>query len=360
MRDRAINLIAIGAGIVATGFGLAAAGLLPRLDVTRATNLRGGRYDLLEGAGDGGWRLYQMLGNVLDAEFVSRRVYLGTGIVVLALLAPLVARRRFAVPFFSLFTLTCLILILFKTVVHEPFYLLPRFQTLHSHSNYRILGIAIIGPAILAAATVDRLTRMQLRPRWLLIVPLPGICYWVARSYLSDHDLWLPRQVWVILLAMTALLGSLIVLRLIPDLFPTLSPRLKRLSRGGALAVPWIMVAVMLTDAIGIDMVNMIEGNRTSASYFNAMLKTRERYKQMIKVYTQCEDPGGAGEFLQGALTAQHPEPVRYFRLQPDRFAQRRQPRRIELPSSANFSCHPGIVGRNAGHVPRPLRYPGL
>ncbi len=62
------------------GFGLAAAGILPRLDVSRVTNLAGGRYDLIAGAT--AIRVPAAVSSSARCLIPSqnaRRIYLGTG-----------------------------------------------------------------------------------------------------------------------------------------------------------------------------------------------------------------------------------------------------------------------------------------
>ena len=35
------------------------------------------------------------------------------------------------------------------TPIHELFFLIPRFETLHTHSDYRIIGALLLGPPML-------------------------------------------------------------------------------------------------------------------------------------------------------------------------------------------------------------------
>lgn len=314
LKRRVLNLIGVGSGIALSGFSLAAAGMLPRLDVSRDSTLKGGRYSLVDGPGDRGWRLWQLLYNSLNSEFVARRVYVGTAIVTLAIIAPVLARRRYSVPFFFIFSVVCAILVLFPTVVHEPFYLLPRFKELHQHSSYRIFGLGIIGPAMLAAATVDRLSSIRTKPKlwWLIALPLPPLFYWEVREYLSEKRRWLPQQVWVALLFTLAMAGTIVVLRAIPDLFPRLDRRLKRLSGIGAAAIPWLFVLLVFADSTGRDITDAVRGS-SSSPYLQSVVNSREKSNRLIQIYTECRDIGGAGEFLRNQQSADSQMPFRYF-----------------------------------------------
>ena len=315
-RERAINLMGTGAGLVVAGFGLAAAGILPRVDVSRATNLAGGRYDLISGATGNGYLLRFFFRKVLDPAQDSRRIYFGTGLLVLAMLAPFLARRRFAVPYFFIFTLTCFALMLRTNFVHDAFYLLPRFESLHSHSGYRILGVAMIGPAMLAAASVDRLIRMKPHPAWLLAVFYPAFVYYVIREDLASRRIYLPREVWVALALMTMFVGAMIVLRLAEHFLPGSQPELRRMSSLGTAIIPFLIILLLVYDPIGHDFSGRF---RTSAveQQFGGADTVVDPKGARISVLTRCSDHGGAGEYIQAQLAAQNPEPVRYFGFNP-------------------------------------------
>lgn len=316
LKKRALNLAIIGSGIAIAGFSLAAAGFLPRLDVSSSTTLKGGHYEIFEGTRDRGWRLWQLLNNSLDSEFVSRRVYVGTAIVALGLLAPFLARQKFAVPYFFVFTTVCAVLILFPTIIHEPFYLLPRFKAMHSHSSYRIFAIGLIGPAMLSAATVDRLTRLKPKPIWLAVLPVPWVFYFIVRNYLADVRRGLPWQVWLTLIAVTMLAALLLIARMLPHWLPRLDQRTKRGTELFAAVIPWLLIALIFADSTGKDITDALRGG-SSSPYFDRTLKGRDRSEALIHLYTRCTDPGGAGEYLETELDTQAQLPFRYFGFDP-------------------------------------------
>jgi hypothetical protein len=316
LRRRILNLAGIGFGIAAGGFGLAAASLLPRLDISGSTTLKGGHYEIFEGTGDRGWRIWQLLFYTLNPEMQARRPYVGTAVLVLAILAPILARRQFGVPYFFGFSIVCGVLILFPTIVHEPFYLLPRFKAMHSHTTYRILAVGLIGPAMLAAATIDRLSRARVRAWWIAALSAPTIFYWVVRDYLADVRRWLPQHVWIVLGLTLVLITALIVLRLLTLSRSNANHRIILISRGAALAVPWLLTLVIFSDATGKYMVEAVRGHSTSPAFQNSLDK-RASADHLIDVYTRCSDPGGAGGFLREQLNLAPGAPFRYFGFDP-------------------------------------------
>jgi hypothetical protein len=316
-RSRFADLIAVGGGIALSGIGLAAAGLFPRLAMTGETNLDGGKYDV-PGASDArGANPVLLLEDLLSSEFQARRIYLGTAIVVLALLAPLLARRRFAVPYFTVLAIIGIVLILKPTPLHELFFLIPRFEDLHTHSSYRIMGAILIGPAMLAAASVDRLVRGAIHWSWLTFVAVPPLVFFLARRYLEDHRRWLPQQVWVVLLVTLGLVGVIILLRRLLAQHPKFAST--PLRSGGAragLILPWIIIGLLVFDPIGEDMLVAVRGTSTDV-YYNSLLAGRDESDKVTRVHTACEDPGGAGDFLAGQSEIPGAGPVRYFGFDP-------------------------------------------
>lgn len=318
IRDRVLNLVRAGAFVAVSGFGLAAAGLLPRIDVSRITNLSGGHYEDLVGAtAEPGWRMDQALNNLLNADFVSRRVYVGTAIVVLALIAPFLVRRKFAAPFFLAVAFFSFNLILLSSWFNEPFFLIPGFENLHTHSSYRILGAALIAPVMLAAATIDRLVRGNFGIRSLLVVPLPGIIYvLIVRPYLNDHQAWLPFQVWFVLLVTTALIGGIMAIRIASTMEIGRRFQLERANRWVLLAAPWVFVALLLSDSTGKDILDALRGTSNSSTY-RSYLRNQDVYEQRETAYTQCTDPDGAGGFLESVEAENGVNPVRYIGFNP-------------------------------------------
>lgn len=164
-RARVSGLLVHGVAVLAIGFGLAAAGILPRLDVIENSTLRGGDYRGVAAyvARSAGWSPDLAFSRLLSIEAGRQRYYAGGAVIALAVLAPLIARRRFSVPFFAIISLAAIVLTFNPTVLHRVLYLLPRFQLLHEHHSYRVLIVFYFGVALLAGVTVATLDRSRNR-----------------------------------------------------------------------------------------------------------------------------------------------------------------------------------------------------
>ncbi len=153
-RRRLALLVLHGAIVLAIGFGLAAAGLLPRLEYNAVSNVAGGVY---EGSGAGEGEIGGSSSeDVLGRLFRPSLYYPGTVTLVLALAAIVTSWRRSAVPFLlGLVGITTVLSIPVTTPLHQLFYLLPRFEDLHNHWPERVILVAYIAPALLAGFTVS-------------------------------------------------------------------------------------------------------------------------------------------------------------------------------------------------------------
>jgi hypothetical protein len=162
--------------MLAFGFGLAAAGVLPRLEYNALSNLAGGYPDAEAGAEAdaraeeaGGWSVSDW-GLLLEPGYYW---YAGMAILALALMGPLLARRRFAVPYFAALSLCALVLSgQGPTLLHSAFYLLPLFDQLHPHRPERVMLVFYLGVALLAGAALNVLRERVGRKPLLLVLPV--------------------------------------------------------------------------------------------------------------------------------------------------------------------------------------------
>ena len=140
------------AAIFVFGAALAAAGLLPRVEFNRLSNLAGGYMGV--DASVGGLRPEQWVFLAMPGMW-----YAGASVLVLAAAAPLLVRGRLggAVWYFGATSLLALILTdTFETPLAWLLYhVLPGFANLHPHAPERILTVAYLGPALLAGATIS-------------------------------------------------------------------------------------------------------------------------------------------------------------------------------------------------------------
>jgi hypothetical protein len=169
IRGRMVGLFLHGAAVLIFGFGLASAGLLPRLEYQALSSLANG-YGNIEGV-RAAWG-----GNTLDdwkRFLVPGLVYPSLGILALALAAPLVARGRHAVPFFVGLAL-CTLTLAGKdvTLLHSVLYhLLPSFDWIHPHGPERIKVILYLAFALLAGATLSSLGEQGRRAGAMVALP---------------------------------------------------------------------------------------------------------------------------------------------------------------------------------------------
>ena len=181
LRGRLSGAAAHGGAVLLFGFGLAAAGFLPRLEYNALSNLAGGYSNPKTGLG---WTIEDW-----DRLFLpSGQLYAGAAVLALALAAPLVARgsaTRFAVPYFaalSLFALT------FAgrgtTLLHSVLYLLPGLERMHPHAPPRVMLIFYLGTALLAGATLTYLGEMGRRSPALVSLPILAALFLLTRSTL--------------------------------------------------------------------------------------------------------------------------------------------------------------------------------
>ncbi|MCA1717341.1 MAG: hypothetical protein LC781_11095, partial [Actinobacteria bacterium] len=179
IHGRILGLFLHGAAVLIFGFGLAAAGLLPRLEYQTLSSLSSG-YANIEGvrAAWGGWKADD--GKRL---LVPGLVYPGLTTLALALVAPFIVRGRHAVPFFVgllLFTLT--LAGRDVTLLHSVLYhLLPGFESIHPHGPERIKVILYLAFALLAGATLSSLGERGRSAGALLALPVVASLFLVTR-----------------------------------------------------------------------------------------------------------------------------------------------------------------------------------
>ncbi len=275
-RDRFLMLVLHGAAVLLFGFGLAAASVLPQLEFNALSNLAGGYTG--EEAVIGGWELKRELAERLLGQ---TGWYAGGATVALAFVAPLVARRRFATPYFAVLVVGSLVVAGKQTtLLHAMMYrLLPRFEDLHRHWPDRVLLVFYLGAAMLAGSTVSSLGSSRRRPTFAVFAALLPA---VAMLLLQTHAVMVPSTtVYAVILA--GLLAA--AYAMLPG----------RLVGGSVLAALAVVVFVDLV-ATGHRIVARDQGH-----FFKLDLESHYA-------------AGGAASFLQ---SAQQPQPVRYFGYDP-------------------------------------------
>ena len=154
-RRRFVDAGTTGGVALLVGFGLSAATVLPKLDFSTRSNLEGGSYERVA-SGNVNWDgFWESLAQLFDPGLSKYQI--GGVTFALAVVAVLLAGRRYRVPYFLGLSIAFFALTLTPNPVHWAFYLLPRFQTLHEHGPDRVLVAFNIGPAMLAGAAVTAL-----------------------------------------------------------------------------------------------------------------------------------------------------------------------------------------------------------
>ncbi len=159
-----------GGAVLLFGFGLAAAGILPRLEYQALSNLADGYAGIGEDVTVyGGWKL-----ETWSRLMVPGGIYAGLPTLALALAAPLIARGRHAVPYFLGLSICALILSGQEvTPLHWTFYrLLPGFEVIHPHGPERLKVVLYLGFALLAGAALSSLGERSKRTRSLAVLPI--------------------------------------------------------------------------------------------------------------------------------------------------------------------------------------------
>jgi hypothetical protein len=164
-----LGLFAInGAGIAAFSIGLAAAGLLPRLEYNVLSNLPGGYPD--DPSTPSVLATRWLNWGILDSW--ERRLlqpgfyYVGLTTLVLAVTGVVLGRRSSYIPFL---TGLCVVVLILSSSTPTPLHalaaLLPGFERIHDRSPERLMLVFYLGPALLAGIGVQALS--QLRPALL-------------------------------------------------------------------------------------------------------------------------------------------------------------------------------------------------
>ncbi|HLL50366.1 MAG TPA: YfhO family protein, partial [Thermomicrobiales bacterium] len=188
LRTRLSAFFLTSLGVFSFGFGLSAAGVLPRLDMVERSSLAGGVYDVASAWAEErtGFSPPIVLHEVLGGQTGSLWWYAGAIAVALTVMAPVIARRWRPMSFFVLMAAASLVLSLAdRTPLHALLYtLLPRFEGLHEHSPDRVLILFVPASALLAAATISYLPRWNYSRVTLLFTALvPGVLIFALRAF---------------------------------------------------------------------------------------------------------------------------------------------------------------------------------
>lgn len=302
-RARLWTGVATAIASIGSGVALGAAGVLPRLSVNAQTHLAGGDYASMgaEGILNPAWTVEQLGLRLLGSGYGQRSTALGGAVIVLALLAPFVARRDSPIFFFSVLTLVAWTLTQETTPLHRLFYLVPQYQSLHEHDPWRTMALSSIGPAVLCGATVDRINTWRGRLTFLPVTLAPLLVIIVVATILSRSGHDVGRAVLASAGFATLIVAGVVVAR---------GP-IRHTSTMGRVATiaPVLLLALVVMQPVGLEVSGSWLGWPRDASWaphWDASPKA----EVALGVETSEEPSDGAAAFLQERIKVS--EPFRY------------------------------------------------
>lgn len=303
LRARLPHGLTTGAAVFAGAAALAAAGILPRLVVNMQSSLAGanysdlGRQGILNTPWEPGYLVTQLLG--MGTEYHFRAAGLSGAIVVLMILAPMLAWRRHAVPYFTILTLASLILTLDTTPLHELFYLIPQYEDLHIHDPWRVVALGMpLGPAMLAGAAVDALDQSRGHQKLLPAIAIPLVIV-TALAIAVEHSSTTSAWIAIIPAAFVTLL-AMIVVTTPPD------ERLNASDRWAPRAVLLTVAMMIFLYPTGLELTGSWLGWPEDTRWANR-LDPDPAIAPAIAREVRETDPDGAGGYLQERLEKSGP-----------------------------------------------------
>lgn len=296
---RVATCVSTGIAVLVLGLLLGAAGVLPRLDVNQQTNLAGGNYDELEESHAATPYTPALLFSHLTGDGTYHRaVSLGGAAFTLVLLAPLLARRRFGVPYFAALTIVIYALTQAWTPLHPLFFLIPRFQGLHEHSPHQINAVVMIGPAMLSAAAVEALPRWRGRRGLLPFALLPLLIFIVIAIWLETVGIfygWPPLVASVIVTGLVALVIATPARHRTGETISTI-----------ARYAPALILTIALIQPSGQELLISLLG-RTPSYPMTPFEESDAVAHRAVELSLAPDDTTGAGAFLQAQRATSAP-----------------------------------------------------
>ena len=352
---RLLGCVLHGGAVLAFGLALAAAGVLPRLEYNALSNLAGGYPAGI--VAQGGWSVGDWVLLLKPGLW-----YAGVPVLALALVAPLLAWGRFAVPYFAFLSLAALILTgQGPSPLHSVLYLLPYFKWIHPHNPDRAIVIFYLGCAILAGAGVTVLRQRTGMKPLLLTLPFLAALVLATTSTLfppipeGQEGLYPLLGGWEDLYPLplkngvSIPMGSLLFLTLAVVLVAVYALIPVRFAIWGALTFG-LLILVVFADLLTADRVTIAEQKHpTGGAVVIREMDPAEYYS-----------PSGAAQFLQ---SRSEEEPFRYLGYDPGlgewshisspaRFANPNT-RVLEVNNQSTLTALHSVQGYNPTHIAR-------
>ena len=286
---RFVTTVETGFAVMAGGALLNLAALWPRAETYLASTLGDGGYDGNIGYDVGPYDLPGLLRRVIVDTSGSRDVTIAAGAIVLMMMAPFLARTRFGVPFFAGMTLVVLTLTLPDTPLLAVFRLIPLWYELHIHNVPFTLAVLMIGPAILAGASVDRLWSLRGRPGRAPVVFLPLILVLIAYAWFPTRGIEVTPTPIVAAVIVTLLVWLMVDIRWTRRL--PVAPRLYR-------TLPVVIILVTFLQPMGLELIDGATGQSRYIRGWQEQWTPSEPVADAAETYIQTTGPGGSGQFL--------------------------------------------------------------
>lgn len=288
-------MVLTGLTVFAGGVLLNLAALWPRIEVYLQSTLATDGYGDVIGYDVGPYDFAGLLRRLIVDAQGSRDVAIAAGGIVLCMMAPFLARTRFGVPFFTGATLVILTLTQADTPLHAVFRLIPEWYDLHIHNVPIVLSVLMVGPAIMAGATVDRLWSLRGQAHRAPLVFLPLILILIAYA-------WFPTRGIMVTPTPIAAAGLVTVLvwLVVDDRWTHLVPRWPRLIR----VVPAAIVLVVYLQPMGLELIDGATGQSRFIREWQGQYTPNEDAATAAEIYTATDGPGGSGDFLLGQQRA--------------------------------------------------------
>jgi len=290
-----ISGIAIGIATVA----FSAAGLLPRLDFSEQSSIPRGDYSNVIG---GDYAEYtstriEVLSLYFQESIYWRITEQSAVVLLLAVLAIVVGRNRFGVPFFAVTSLLMMDLASNGSLTRVVFGLMPGFDLVHSHRPTATVYMVFLPFAMLAGAGVQFVLKGERRRNASLarLLPLPILLVAILAVERAGYPVGWPQ----VLIAVTTALVILIPGIALPGSWHRLHERLAKIA---AVA----LIALMLAYPNGSDIVGTIRDPRNLPEW-NDLFGKDPSVQATIEQVMARRDPGTAADYLQDQQAKEQP-----------------------------------------------------
>lgn len=307
IRRRFGNALMTGPALLIVGLLFGAAGILPRFAINAQSSIPGGDYSLVVGGDyeEDRHSLFTLLSEIFVDNEPNRAMSWNGTVIMLCVLAVVLARKQYGVPFFAVVVVAAGTLTLGDTPIHRLLYLIPEFQPIHEHSPRRIIWMVSIGPAMLAGAAVQVLPswRGHQHAPWLIALAASVVA--VAVIYLEVAGASVTWWVRGSAIA-TALLALLIVRSNRPSVRGWFEQHIRQRDPHIARLSVVAMIVLSVCVPVGRDSIQAILDPGPDGPDHHLLGRDPEM-QAVLDRYVAPADPGTGAEFIQNQQRALPP-----------------------------------------------------